>query len=97
MVSHPTTVAELIGLWPSAEVFARDLKLKHTSHGRMMRNRGSIHPRWWNLVVDAAERRGIEGVTHALLADLHPEQLRRLSRLAAHGRRSVDATVTEAA
>lgn len=67
----PTTVAELIGLWPSAEQFARDLGLKHTSHGRAMRARGSIHPRWWDAVVLAASKRGFYGVNHHVLADIH--------------------------
>lgn len=91
MTRYPTTVGELIALWPSAEQFARDLKLKHTSHARLMRMRGSIAPRWWDDVVLAASRRGIEGVNHGTLERIYAST-RRAPR--AYGGHAITAAAT---
>lgn len=68
---RPSSIAELIDLWPSAEVFSDDLGLKYRSHGRVMKVRGRIAREHWDAVVLAASRRGIKGVDHDLLAGLH--------------------------
>lgn len=53
------TVSQIIEQWPSAETFADDIGLKHRSHARVMKLRGSIPRRYWLLVIDAAAKRGI--------------------------------------
>ncbi len=71
MAPEPTTVADLMKLWGSAEVFAREVGLKRPEHARPMRLRGSINERWHDAVVLAASRRGIVGSTHAVLAGIN--------------------------
>lgn len=72
MTTHiPVSVPDLIGLWPSAEVFSDDLGLKYRSHGRLMKLRGSIPRARWDAVVVAASKRDIPGVNHRLLERLH--------------------------
>lgn len=65
-----STVADVISLWPSAEVFADDLGLKYRSHARVMKVRASIPEKYWPKVVDAAARRGIP-ITKDLLEQVH--------------------------
>jgi len=65
------TVRNIITLWPSASEMARDLGLKRESHGTVMKTRGSI-PVWhWARLIQAAEKRGIEGISYEVLADAH--------------------------
>lgn len=68
---YPSTVAELIELWPSAEVFSDDLRLKYRSHGRVMKLRGLIPRARWDDVIAAAKARGFGGITRDLLERLH--------------------------
>jgi hypothetical protein len=65
------SVKDIISLWPSAEVFSDDLGLKYRSHGRLMKRRDSIPVGYWDLVVSAAKRRGIDGVTLTTLVRAH--------------------------
>lgn len=65
------TVADLIALWPSAEVFSDDIGLKYRGHGRMMRLRGRISERWWDAIVIAGSKRDLVGVNHKLLARIN--------------------------
>lgn len=53
------TASQIIALWPSAEHFAADLSLKYPSYGRVMKMRGRIPDRYWDVLVVAAQRRGI--------------------------------------
>lgn len=64
------SVKDIISLWPSAEVFSDDLGLKYRSHGRLMKRRDSIPVVYWDSVVTAAKRRGID-VTLATLVRAH--------------------------
>lgn len=84
MAPEPTTVADLIKLWGSAEVFAREVGLKRPEHARTMRIRGSINERWHDAVVLAASRRGIVGITHGVLEQINE----RNSEVAALARRA---------
>lgn len=68
------TVDSLISLWPSAEVFADDIGLKWRSHARVMKIRGRIPRAYWPKVAEAAERRGINGVSIAQLERIHAPQ-----------------------
>jgi hypothetical protein len=77
MARDPTTVAELIALWGSAERFAREVGLKRPEHARTMRARGSINERWWDAVVLAASRGGIERVNHRVLAQINARNAER--------------------
>jgi hypothetical protein len=67
----PKSFTELIHLWPQPSIasFASDLELPYVNAQQMAR-RNSIAPKHWDAVIAAAELRGIEGVTKALLADL---------------------------
>lgn len=62
-----TRFADIIGLWPSAADFGRDVGVSEV-RARAWKNRNSIPPRFWRLVVAAAGRRGIEQVTLEALA-----------------------------
>lgn len=68
------TVDRLIELWPSAEKFADDIGLKWRSHARVMKIRGRIPRRYWQTVVQAAETRGISGITIDELERIHAPQ-----------------------
>jgi hypothetical protein len=57
------TVTDIIAKWPSAAEMARDIGLRRPKHGAMMKMRKSIPIQYWAAIVDAAKRRGIEGVT----------------------------------
>lgn len=67
------TVADVIGLWPSAEAFGDDLGLKWRSYGRVMRLRGRIPRDHWPKVVESALRRGYP-VTEQTLERVHQPQ-----------------------
>ena len=53
------SASDIISSWPSAEHFAADIGLKYASYGRVMKMRGRIPARYWDVTVSAAERRGI--------------------------------------
>jgi hypothetical protein len=61
------TFADIINAWPSAEVFADDLRLRYRSHARVMKVRNSIPEKYWPDVVDAARRRGIASISMQML------------------------------
>lgn len=65
------TVTDIIAKWPSAAEMARDIGLRRPGHGAMMKMRGSIPAPYWSALVEAAEKRGIEGVTLEALAQAH--------------------------
>ena len=69
-----STVQQIIGLWPSAAEMARDIGLKRASHGTVLKWRSSIPVKYWPQLVEAAERRGIKGVTYEVLAEAHAER-----------------------
>lgn len=52
------TASDIIGRWPSAEQFGRDIGLKYPSHARVMKLRGGIPRAHWQAVIEAAEARG---------------------------------------
>jgi len=60
--------AAVIAAWPSAAAFADDLGVLDVT-ARAWKVRG-IPAAYWVDVVNAAQRRGIEGVTYELLAHL---------------------------
>jgi hypothetical protein len=64
-------INRLLDLWPSNKELAGDLGLRWTSHARTMRCRGRIPRAYWRDLVDAAARRGIEGVTMSRLREAH--------------------------
>lgn len=53
------SASDIISAWPSAEHFAADIGLKYASYGRVMKMRGRIPSRYWDMTITAAERRGI--------------------------------------
>jgi len=75
MTATPATVADLIRLWPSAEVFADDLGLKYRSHARTMSVRGVVPHAHWPAVIAAAGKRGIN-VSLQTLERLHADRTR---------------------
>jgi len=77
MAHDPRDPRSLIELWPSAEVYARDVGMKYPSYARVIKVRNSLPRKWWDATVLSASRRGIDGVTHGLLERLHaPETAR---------------------
>ena len=62
--------ADIIALWPSAEHFAADLRLKYPSYGRVMKMRRRIPPHYWDAVTEAARGRGIS-LTREEIAAAH--------------------------
>ncbi len=63
------TFSAVVNAWPSAAELARDLGISEI-RTRAWRNREMIPAENWLAVVEAANRRGIEGVTLDLLAGL---------------------------
>jgi hypothetical protein len=61
--------AQIINLWPTIADFASDIGVGYEA-AKAMRRRGSIPPGYWVRTVDAAARRGIEGVDYRRLAEL---------------------------
>jgi len=61
--------SDLIALWPSVREYADDVGLKLDA-AKKIRARGRIPQQYWLPTVAAAERRGIEGVTLARLAEI---------------------------
>lgn len=68
-----TTVSDLMALWPSDAEFARDAGIA-PKHASMMKRRGSIPDDYRPGVIDAALRRGIEGVTYERLTLMHAKR-----------------------
>jgi hypothetical protein len=67
--SQPPTdmiAVKLLRLWPDIATVARDLTLSHFTVAAWLR-RGSIPVAYWDDLVKAARRRGIQGVTYATL------------------------------
>lgn len=68
------TVAQIIGLWPTAEAFGDDLELKRRGdHARVMKVRGRIPRHRWPKAIEAAKRRGIT-LTETDLERAHMER-----------------------
>lgn len=63
------TFSEVIDKWPSDADFGADIGVD-TNHVRVMRSRDSIPSNYWMEVVDSANRRKIDGVTHEILSKL---------------------------
>lgn len=72
----PNSFAELIGLWPSKSEFARDIHVNPTHVGTML-VRGSIPPKHWTRVVDAAKKRDLPEVTTDLLSCLYRQRFQK--------------------
>lgn len=69
------TVAQIIGLWPTAEAFGDDLELKRRGdHARVMKVRGRIPRQRWPKAIEAAKRRGI-ALTETDLERAHMERV----------------------
>jgi|GEM_PF-2478680 len=58
--------------WPSAEEFARDLRISGV-RARAWKARNSIPSSYWRATVSAAQRRGISGVSLEALAQVAEE------------------------
>jgi hypothetical protein len=52
------TVLDIIGLWPNAEQFARDIGVKYPSYGRVMKLRRRIPRVHWPALVEASQKIG---------------------------------------
>lgn len=68
MVNTPTTIAELIGRWPTVRDFATDIECGLEA-AFQMKKRNRIAPHHWARVISAAEARKIVGVNHDWLLD----------------------------
>lgn len=68
-----TTVADLMALWPSDAEFARDAGIA-PKHASTMKARNSIPDDYRPGVIDAAQRRGFEGVTYERLTLIHAKR-----------------------
>jgi hypothetical protein len=64
------TLADLFDRWDRHRHLAADLGVS-SQHLWTIRQRGSLPLRYWRHLVDAAARRGIEGVDYELLVRLH--------------------------
>lgn len=59
--------ASLIDRWPTLRDFASDVGVAYGT-AQVMRFRDRIDDRYWVAMVEAAERRGLDGVTYEALA-----------------------------
>jgi hypothetical protein len=60
MTAKVHKVADIFGLWPSAEALGEDLGLKRRGdHARVMKVRGRIPRNHWPKLLDAAQKRRI--------------------------------------
>lgn len=66
------TFRQIIGQWPSLSEFAADIGVNYDT-AKAMRRRDSIAPAHWPVIVEAAKRRGIRGVSLERLVRLHAE------------------------
>lgn len=64
-------IIKIIDAWPSTRDLAADLGLRDPSHCRVFKVRGRIPRAYWHDLVEAAERRGIKGVSLKRLKSLH--------------------------
>lgn len=64
-------VSRIIEEWPSNRELAADLGLRDESHCRVMKTRGRIPRAYWHDLVEAAEKRGIKGISIARLKAIH--------------------------
>ena len=64
-------IVNILEDWPSTRDLAADLGLRDPSHCRTMKARGRIPRAYWHDLVEAAERRGIKGISIARLKSLH--------------------------
>lgn len=69
------TFADIIDAWGSPAVLAEDLD-EEVGTVRQWRNRNRLPDRVWKGTVEAARKRGIEGVTLDLLAELAAQGVR---------------------
>ena len=58
---------EIIGLWPGLRDLAADLGVPY-ERVKKWRARGSIHPKHWETILRAAQKRGFSNVTLATLS-----------------------------
>lgn len=71
MHKRPSSITELIDLWPTIGEFAADVGCGYEA-ARQMRRRGSIAPEHWPKVVEASKAQQIDGVTFEWLALCRP-------------------------
>jgi len=71
MQKSPDPISQLIDLWPSLDVFAKDLGLLDIGHVRVIKCRRRIPKAYWWPMAAAAKRRKIQGVTVESLKDIH--------------------------
>lgn len=69
------TFPDVISKWPNAGELARDINIKRGAV-KQWRRRESIPSEYWLDIESAARRRGIEGVTVFVLAEIAMEQAR---------------------
>lgn len=60
---------DIIDAWPTLQDYAADLGVRFNT-ARGMRQRSSIHWRYWDDVAEAAKRRKIKGVNQKILREL---------------------------
>lgn len=69
-----TSFREIILLWPSAADLAKDMgKAVDSDMVRAWKMRDNIPSTWWNMLVYAARKRAITGITRKALCDLAEE------------------------
>lgn len=67
MAEKKTTTADVFDAFGGPAEFGRVIGVS-TRHAAGMRARGSIPPRYWPVIAEAARRRKIAGITLAILA-----------------------------
>lgn len=67
------TFKDVIEKWPSISEFGSDIGVDDT-HARTMKQRDSIPAKYWVRVVEGAQRRKIDGVSHEVLAHLSSQE-----------------------
>jgi hypothetical protein len=60
---------DIIDAWPTLQDYAADVGVKFNT-ARGMRQRSSIHMRYWDEVIAAAKRRRIRGINQNVLRQL---------------------------
>lgn len=75
------TFRDLIQMWPTRTVFAREMGIGYEAAAAMY-GRGFVHPHYWVRLLDAAHRRGIELTAEdlMLLSDKRKRRRRRKRR-----------------
>ncbi|MBR0693617.1 carph-isopro domain-containing protein [Bradyrhizobium lablabi] len=69
-MAEPKTISELIDAFGGATKFAEVID-KIPSTASEMKRSGSIRPRYWPKIIEAAAARGIEGVSPESLMQMH--------------------------